>query len=47
MDGIQQTVAEALRELARKVEEGQYGRGDDFDDTEFASDLLDVELVAR
>ncbi len=29
MDGIQKTVALGLRNLARKVEEGRYGEGDD------------------
>ncbi len=33
MDGIQETVALGLRVLAQKVEDGNYGRGDDaFDD---------------
>lgn len=34
MDGIQKTVALGLRNLARKVEEGAYGQGDEAFDEE-------------
>ena len=51
MDGIQQTVALALRDIVRKVEEGLYGTDDDFakdesvqnaflDDVEEATDKM-------
>ena len=31
MDGIQKSIYLALYELATSVEEGKYGKGDDFD----------------
>ena len=40
MTGIQKTVAEGLRYLAHKVEEGAYGEGDDA----FADDSRDAFL---
>lgn len=45
MDGIQKTVALALKDVARKVEEGLYGEGDDFAGNETAEKafLEDVE----
>ncbi len=42
MDGIQKTVAIALRYLAQTVEEARYGTGDDFDRETFLEDLQDV-----
>ena len=43
MNGVQKTVAEALADLSRKVEEGAYGRDDDFDVSAFAEDMAEVE----
>ena len=51
MEGIQKAVADALRNVARKVEEGLYGEGDEFaftteaetaffDDVEEATDKM-------
>ena len=41
MDGIQKTVCLGLRNLARKVEEGLYGQGDDFSDEDSQQAFLD------
>ena len=55
MDGIQKTVALGLRNLARRVEEGAYGDGDEaFDDDDgeggvaqaFLDDLTD-EVISK
>ena len=45
--GIQEAVAEALRELLAKVGAGVYGWGDDFDADSFCEDLSDIETVTQ
>lgn len=41
MDGIQKTVALALRKMADDVEQGKYGEDDDFDPEPFEADVED------
>ncbi len=42
MDGIQETVYYALRDLARRVESGEFGEGDDFDDTSMDASYFEI-----
>jgi len=41
MNGLQKTICERLKDLVRKVEEGQYGEGDDL-----AEDALEEDIEA-
>lgn len=42
MEGIQETVYDALQELARRVESGEFGEGDDFDDANMDKAYFDI-----
>ena len=41
MDGIQETIYEALSYLKLRVQDGRYGKDDNFDSAAFEEDLQD------
>ncbi len=47
MDGIQKTIAEALKELLLSVEGGKYGQDDEFDVKSFEEDCDDIVFNAN